>query len=229
MSSKYDLMEMPTASYQERTKKNVIESDGTIILSHGMITGGSEYTQKMALKLKKPMLHVDLSRQPPFDAAVQINNWIVDYDIKILNVAGPRASKDSKIYQSTLDIIESVLFVCLSENNFIHKARKWNDVEHPSDMPKTVDEAVLDIINEMDLRDRSILGNLSKEDLFLFHLNLGRDIKQQLAVWSVNEALKESCFRFCEEEGLETSDPAMAIVVKLWKRLKETHKLRIVE
>ena len=229
ISDKYNLIEMPTDSYPDRTKKNIRESDGTLILSHGMITGGSEYTQNMALKYGKPMVHIDLSNVTPFDAAVLINNWIVDYEIKTLNVAGPRASKDSKIYQSTLDIIESVLFVCLSENNFIHKARKWNDVEHPSEMPKTVDEAAVDIINEMDLRDRSILGNLSKEDLVPFHLTLGRYIKQQLEVWSVNEALKESCLQFCEEEGLDESNPAMAIIVKTWKKLKDTHKLRIVE
>ena len=65
-------------------------------------------------------------------------------------------------------------------------------------MPKTVDEAAIDIINEMDLRDRSILANLSKEDLVPFHLTLGRYIKQQMEVWSVNEALKESCLQFCE-------------------------------
>ena len=77
---------------------------------------------------------------------------------RLLNVAGPGASKDSKIYEATLDIIESVLFVCLFENNFIHKARKWNDAEHPSDLPQTVDAAAADIIAEMNLRDRSILG-----------------------------------------------------------------------
>jgi putative molybdenum carrier protein len=105
LPDKYDLIEMPTASYPERTKKNIRESDGTLILSHGRITGGSEYTRKCALKYGKPMLHIDLSSVTSFVATVQVNNWIVDYDIKIMNVAGPRASKDSKIYQSTLDII----------------------------------------------------------------------------------------------------------------------------
>ena len=226
---KYNLKEMPTESYPERTVKNIQDADGTLILSHGLLTGGSEYTRKMALELKQPMLHIDLSQKTRFDAAVQINNWIVEHDIKTLNVAGPRASKDSRIYQATLDIIESVLFVCLSENNFIHKARKWKDAEHPSDMPRTVDEAAIDIINEMDLRDCSIMGNLSKEDLIPFHLTLARYIKQQLEVWSVNEALKKSCLQFCEEEGLDEKNPAMAIIVKIWKMLKKTHKLRIVE
>jgi putative molybdenum carrier protein len=61
LPDRYDLIEMPTASYPERTEKNIRESDGTLILSHGRLTGGSEYTKKWALKHGKPMLHIDLS------------------------------------------------------------------------------------------------------------------------------------------------------------------------
>jgi hypothetical protein len=229
LSDRYDLIEMPTESYPERTKKNIRESDGTLILSSGRLTGGSEYTEKWVLKYDKPMLHIDLSSITPFDTAVLINDWIVEYDIKVMNVAGPRASKDSKIYQSTLDIIESVLFLCFSENNFMHTARKWDEKEHPSDLPKTVDEAATDIINGMDLRDRSMLAKLSEDDLMPLQLTLGMYIEQQMEVWSVNETLKESCIQVCKEEGLDESNPSAVIFKRVWERLKGTHKLRIVE
>jgi len=229
LPDKYDLIEMPTASYPERTKKNIGESDGTLILSHGRLTGGSEYTRKWALKYGRPLLHIDLSSVTSFVAAVQINNWIVDYDIKVMNVAGPRASKDSKIYQTTLDIIESALFLCFSENNFMYKARKWNDKEHSSDLPQTVDEAAEDIIAGMDLRDRTMLANLSEEDIMPLQLTLGLYIDQQLQVWSINESLKESCIQVCREEGLDESNPSMVIIKRVWERLKGTHRLRIVE
>jgi hypothetical protein len=223
------MIEMPTKSYPERTDKNIRESDGTLILSHGMLTGGSEYTRKLALKFNKPTLQIDLSQKVRFDAAVQINNWIVEHDIKILNVAGSRASKDSKIYQATLDIMESVLFLCFSENNFIHRAKRWNDNDHPTDMPKTVDEAAEDIIAGMDLRDRTILANLSEDDLISLQLTLGLYIKQQMEVWSVNEILKESCIQACREKDLDESNSAMVIIEKIWEKLRETHKLRVVK
>jgi hypothetical protein len=229
LSDKFNLIEMPTESYPERTKKNIRDSDGTLILSRGRLTGGSGFTEEQAIKYGKPLLHIDLSSITPFDSAVLINDWIVDYDIKVMNVAGPRAIKDSKIYQSTLDIIKSVLFLCFSENNFMHTARKWDDKEHPSDLPKTVDEAAIDIIHEMDLRDRSMLANLSEDDLMPLQLTLGMYIKQQMEVWSVNETLKESCVQACREEGLDESNPSMAIIKRVWERLKGTHKLRIVE
>ena len=229
LPDKYDLIEMPTASYPERTKKNISESDGTLILSHGRLTGGSEYTRKWTKKYDKPLLHTDLSSVTSFVATVQINNWIVDYDIKIMNVAGPRASKDSKIYQSTLDIIESALFLCFSENNFMYKARKWDDEEHSLDLPQTVDEAAEDIIAGMDLRDRTILASLSEEDIMPLQLTLGLYIDQQLQVWSINESLKESCLQVCREEGLDESNLSMVIIKRVWERLKGTHRLRIVE
>ena len=229
LPDKYDLIEMPTKSYPDRTKKNIKESDGTLILSHGRLTGGSEYTRKWAVKYSKPMAHINLSSVTPFDAAVLINNWIVEYDIKMINIAGPRASKDSKIYQSTLDIIESVLFLCFSENNFMHTAKKWNDREHPSDLPKTVDEAAIDIISGMDLRNRSMLANLSEEDLIPLQLTLGLYIEQQMQAWSINESLKESCIQVCKEKGLDESNLPGVIIKRIWERLKKTHKLRIVE
>ena len=35
LPDKYKLKEMPTASYPKRTEQNVLDSDGTLILSHG--------------------------------------------------------------------------------------------------------------------------------------------------------------------------------------------------
>ena len=58
--SKYKLTEMPTDNYKERTEQNVIDSDGTLIISHGKLTGGSAYTGKMAKKHSRPYFHVDL-------------------------------------------------------------------------------------------------------------------------------------------------------------------------
>ena len=38
----YSLRETPTAVYAERTEKNVVDSDGTLIISRGELTGGSD-------------------------------------------------------------------------------------------------------------------------------------------------------------------------------------------
>ena len=69
LPEKYQLKEMPTDSYPERTEQNVIDSDGTLIFSRGNPTGGTEYTRKMVLKYKKPSLHIDLNIATSYDAA----------------------------------------------------------------------------------------------------------------------------------------------------------------
>ncbi|MBW2083807.1 MAG: hypothetical protein JRI39_12165, partial [Deltaproteobacteria bacterium] len=37
----YQLQEMPTTSYVKKTEQNILDSDGTLIISHGKLTGGS--------------------------------------------------------------------------------------------------------------------------------------------------------------------------------------------
>jgi Circularly permutated YpsA SLOG family len=105
---------MPTGSYPKRTEQNVIDSDGTLIISHGELTGGSEYTRQMAERHGKLWIHVDASKMS-IDAAVQlITAWINGSKIKVLNVAGPRASKDPKIYVTTKRLL-TVLITMISK------------------------------------------------------------------------------------------------------------------
>jgi hypothetical protein len=109
LDDKYHLKEMETANYNKRTEQNVIDSDGTLIISHGKLTGGSEYTRDVALGHGRPWLHIDLNQTESLQAAKQIKYWLVEYEVEVLNVAGPRASKDPAIYRSTTDILERVL------------------------------------------------------------------------------------------------------------------------
>jgi hypothetical protein len=44
----YDLKEMATPSNEARTEQNVIDSDATLIISRGDLTGGSAFTEAMA-------------------------------------------------------------------------------------------------------------------------------------------------------------------------------------
>jgi len=228
LPAKYDLTEMPTDSYPERTKKNIRESDGTLILSHGILTGGSEFTCKMALKYQKPMLHIDFNRMIPFDAAVIINNWMVDDDIRILNVAGPRASIDPNIYRTAIDIIEAVSFLNLSENNPMQTRMQGIDAMD-NEIPRNIHAAVADIINGMTLKDRAAMANLTAGELAPLQLNLGMYIRQQMSRWFTSESFKRSCEDAALEEGLDASNPPMVIIRKMWRHLKATHRLRIVK
>lgn len=56
---KYKLQEMPRARYADRTEKNLLDSDGTLILSHGPLDGGSALTRRLAKRHGKRELEQD--------------------------------------------------------------------------------------------------------------------------------------------------------------------------
>jgi hypothetical protein len=106
LSDKYQLQELDTSSYPKRTEQNVTDSDGTLIMSHGALDSGSEYTSEMAEKHGKPWVHVDTKTMSDGTAMVLIQSWIDRNEIKVLNVAGPRASKDPQIYSMARRILK---------------------------------------------------------------------------------------------------------------------------
>ena len=109
LPAKYQLQEMPTSSYPPRTEKNILDSDGTLIICHGKLTGGSALTQKLAKKHNRPWIHLDLDKLSVSDASKATASWIERNGIQILNVGGSRASKDPGIYKATMEILRTVL------------------------------------------------------------------------------------------------------------------------
>jgi hypothetical protein len=89
-----------------------MDSDGTVILSHGILTGGSALTREFARKYGKPCLHLhlDMTKTTIKEAADLLNGWVSNYRIKVVNVAGPRARKDENIYCVTREVLEAAFF-----------------------------------------------------------------------------------------------------------------------
>jgi hypothetical protein len=101
----YDLQETRSARYHVRTRRNVLESDGTLILYRGEMTGGTELTLDFARKQNRPHLAVELSQ---VDAS-RIRRWLVENRIETLNVAGPRESTAPGVYQEAMSTLRAVL------------------------------------------------------------------------------------------------------------------------
>ena len=106
LPEKYDLQEMTTKSYPKRTEKNVVDSDGTAIFTHGKLTGGSLLTQKKAILHDKPIIHLDMEKVTLDEAVDLLRAFIHKNGIEVLNVAGRRESKDPDIYDKTFQVIE---------------------------------------------------------------------------------------------------------------------------
>lgn len=105
LPDQYALQEMESSDYRRRTRQNVIDSDGTLIFSHGALTGGSLLTEQLAKKLGRPNLHINCDCYSEMEAIQKIAQWVQDNDVRVLNVAGPRASGDSLIYDAVRTIV----------------------------------------------------------------------------------------------------------------------------
>ena len=102
------LEETGSAGPDERTRKNVENSDKTLILARGDLRGGTALTSRIARQLGKPCLVVDLAALEPLAAAALIVEWLEATPGTVLNVAGPRASEDKKIYGLVKDVLNRV-------------------------------------------------------------------------------------------------------------------------
>lgn len=232
LPEKYHLEEMPTNNYQERTEQNVIDSDGTLILSHGKLTGGSAYTRDMALQHARPWFHVDLNKTSRFEAARKISAWIVENNVEILNVAGPRASRDPAIYPMAMEILESAYTLTLGAEKPIHALEAAVSGKGPERsevaFPMTVEEAVNQLLSVMSLRDKTTVANMTEEKLPILKTALGQHLRNRITLWSSAPALIKSCMDLAEQNTLNREEAAMVILRELWKILQKTHAMRMV-
>lgn len=103
------LRETATAGWNERTEANVRDSDATLIVSRGPLTGGSLHTRHVAERLGRPCLHVDLEELAPDAAGERVESWLLRVAPGTLNVAGPRYSKDPDLYDEAADLLRRLL------------------------------------------------------------------------------------------------------------------------
>lgn len=105
----YQLTESPSANYLQRTEWNVRDSDGTLIFTLDKnLTGGSAKTALFAKMLGKPCLHVHPGLCYTIDR--DVSRFITENNIKILNIAGSRASKEPYIGKFVKQVLDGAFY-----------------------------------------------------------------------------------------------------------------------
>lgn len=108
---RYPLHETPARAYPQRTQWNVRDSDGTLIVTRGVLKGGTQLTAQFALKVRKPFMTLDLADRPDFPMAL---DWVRGGGVQILNVAGPRESQQPGIYDDARVVLERLFRAALA-------------------------------------------------------------------------------------------------------------------
>ena len=229
----YRLKETRTSSYAERTEKNVMDADATLIISRGPLTGGSDFPREMAVRHNRPWLHIDLNQMAAFQAAIAINQWVLQNKVEVLNVAGPRASKDPAVYRDAVNILESAYYLGLAETS-MNSAGNLKDLmqshsEPPPSAPRTVAEAVERLAANMPLKDKTTIANMAFSELPNLHLTLGGYILNNFGLLSGNWELMRSCRSIAKIPMQHDEDAIGIIIEELWEKLRQTHKLRVVK
>jgi hypothetical protein len=103
---RYQLKETPGSDYVQRTEWNARDSDGTVVFSiAAVLTGGSKKTVDLARRYKKPVLH--LSRDGgQLSHELELRQFIERHRIKVLNVAGPQASKEPDVAAFVSEVLD---------------------------------------------------------------------------------------------------------------------------
>jgi len=104
--AKYPLIETESDDRSERTAMNVKESHATLILHDGAESPGTEFTEELARSSGKPCLVANL-HHPELVRSVRL--WLDRTTPSALNVAGPRESESSGIYDLALKALVEIL------------------------------------------------------------------------------------------------------------------------
>ncbi len=232
LPEKYKLQEMPTEKNEERTEKNVIESDGTLIFSHGKLMGGSQYTLQCAEKHNRPRLHMDMDRTNAFQAVQSISEWIQQNHIEVLNVAGPRQSEDPGIYKSVCDIMEVVLNMDMTQiplSSYNLKGIGKRRIEDYISLPQDVDRAVSHMISKLSFQEKTKIANSSPRKRKAMVPSFSTYIATEFRLGGKNDPLLEDCRQKAGKPDMNFEEAAVFIFEKIYERLQEAKVLKVVK
>ncbi|MBM9603482.1 hypothetical protein [Desulfopila inferna] len=104
-----------------------------------------------------------------------------------------------------------------------------NDIQTVN-IPRSVEEVVEILYRDLLFRDKVILASLSEKELEAsVYLALAKTIREEFGLYSGNHELLSSCSSFLGNRYDKYEDPAMVIIKELWKKIKDTHRLRSVK
>lgn len=100
---------MPSGGYDERTRRNVEDADGTVVICFEELEGGTRLTVQECLTRLKPCKLIDAREMSEARAAELILDFVATRDISTLNVAGPRLSRAPRAQAYARAVFDLVL------------------------------------------------------------------------------------------------------------------------
>jgi hypothetical protein len=87
----------------------LLDSDGTVILFTGSLTGGTKLTRDLCLRERKAFRLVNAAQVSVSEAIDEVASFIKEQNIRVLNVAGPRRSGWNGGHELAFNVIAGVI------------------------------------------------------------------------------------------------------------------------
>ena len=106
----YNVKEIDNPSYFERLEKNIIDSEGTVVLTYGRRAHGDKAVKALAVQHNKPLLDVNLGEYSLDNATSLIRDWITNHAINTIYFTGSKTGLENgtKIYDEVIQIIRGI-------------------------------------------------------------------------------------------------------------------------
>lgn len=226
LDTKYHLQADPFGSPTVCMEKNIHEARGVLVLCQNTARETFHVQKKLANRYGKDFLRVDLEKISKFECALTISRWVFENSIEVLYVTGEQDSKDKTLYETALDILETVLYLDQVESG---KPMAEKPSKPRQTSPGSLEEAVECLKTELPLKDRVTIAQMTFGELAGLNLTLGKYIRDSFGLWSGNPPLVDSCKAYRGSENLNNEDVPLIIIQALWETLKSTHRLRVVK
>lgn len=106
---RYPLIEHSSKYYSKRTLENVLYGDGTLLFFNKKLKGGTALTAQFCKEQNKPIALIDAFQSSNSQAYNVALSFINQYEIEVLNIAGPRKSQWQDGYEYAYMCIESLI------------------------------------------------------------------------------------------------------------------------
>jgi hypothetical protein len=106
--ARFNLIELSSSSYRERTRRNVLEADATVRIASHFHSAGERCTMRAVADFCKPHLDVTVRQGVLCQSASCVANWIASGGYEVINVAGNSEQTSPGIFLAAYKFLQEV-------------------------------------------------------------------------------------------------------------------------
>ncbi len=225
------LQEVPHGGSPNYAERNILDADGTLLITEGEPTGAGDLVQNFARRYRRPLLQVDLEAVSRFQAARALAAWVEEMGIEVLYVTGGAAAPVLDLGLAAHGILQAAWHLLEIRAAMQTRPPPETAAVPPRGRrpPGTLDEALEALDALLGLREKIRIARTAETDLGPVVSSLGAFIDTRLGWWRHNDALIAACRSAGAAGGQVSAPPDEVLIRALWRRLRKSHGLRLLD